>query len=73
MILVALAVLIVVAVAVAGGVHTGPHGLVAAGVLGILASIGVIVAVIELSPAHSRPAVSTTMAPDRSATRKLLS
>jgi membrane-bound serine protease (ClpP class) len=57
-VVVALAVLIVVAVAVAGGVHTGPHGLVAAGVLGILASVGVVVGVIEMSPAHARTAIA---------------
>jgi membrane-bound ClpP family serine protease len=57
-ILVALAVLVVMAVAVAAGVHTGPHGLVAAGALGILASVGFIVGVVELTPAHSRPAIA---------------
>jgi membrane-bound serine protease (ClpP class) len=56
-ILVPLVVLVVVAVAIGAGVHTGPHGLVAAGVLGILASIGLIVGVIELAPT-SRPAVT---------------
>jgi membrane-bound ClpP family serine protease len=58
MALVALAVLVAVALAVAIGVHTGPHGLVAAGGLGILASVAFIVGVIELAPAGSRSAVA---------------
>ncbi len=61
MVLVALAVLVVMAVAVAAGVHTGPHGLVAAGVLGVVASIGIIIGVVELAPARSRPAVALIM------------
>ncbi|HXQ44933.1 MAG TPA: NfeD family protein [Acidimicrobiales bacterium] len=61
MVLVALAVLVAMAVAVAAGVHTGPHGLVAAGALGILASIGFIIGVVELTPARSRPAIALIM------------
>jgi membrane-bound serine protease (ClpP class) len=56
--LVALSILVVVAVGVAVGVHTGPHGLVAAGVLGIAASIGFVVGVLALAPAGSRPALA---------------
>jgi membrane-bound serine protease (ClpP class) len=57
-ILVASAVLVVVAVAIGAGVHTGPHGLVVAGAVGILASIGLVVGVIELTPTGARPAVA---------------
>ena len=46
MALVALAVLVVVALVIAVGVHTGPHGLVAAGTLGIAASIGFVIGII---------------------------
>lgn len=53
----ALAVLVVVAVAVAAGVHTGPHGLFTAGVIGVVASIGFIVGIIALAPAGSRTSV----------------
>ncbi len=55
MVLVALSVLVVVAVSVGVGIHTGPHGLVAAGALGILASIALVVGVIEMVPTGSRP------------------
>lgn len=42
--LVALILLVMVAVLVAGGLHTGPHGLAGSGVVGILASVGLLVA-----------------------------
>jgi membrane-bound serine protease (ClpP class) len=58
MALVALVALVVVAVCVAVGVHTGPHGLVAAGVLGIAACVGLVVGVIALVPASSRPTIA---------------
>ncbi len=48
MALVALVVLVVVALVIAVGVHTGPHGLVAAGTLGIAASIGFVVGIIAI-------------------------
>lgn len=53
----ALAVLVAVALAVAGGVHTGPHGLVTAGVIGTVASIGFIIGIIALAPAGTRTSV----------------
>jgi membrane-bound ClpP family serine protease len=56
--LVALSILVVIAVGVAVGVHTGPHGLLAAGLLGIVASMAFVIGVVELVPAHSRPAVA---------------
>jgi membrane-bound ClpP family serine protease len=56
--LVAFSILVVVAVGVAVGAHTGPHGVVAAGALGVLASIGFVVGVTELVPAGSRPALA---------------
>jgi membrane-bound ClpP family serine protease len=56
--LVALVALVVVAVSVAVGVHTGPHGLIAAGTLGIAACVGLVVGVIALVPAGSRPTVA---------------
>ncbi|HXQ62293.1 MAG TPA: NfeD family protein [Acidimicrobiales bacterium] len=55
MVLVALSVLVVVAAGLAVGVHTGPHGLVAAGALGILASVALVVGAIEMVPSGSRP------------------
>jgi membrane-bound ClpP family serine protease len=51
---VALAVLVVVALVIAAGVHTGPHGLVAAGALGIAASVGLVVGIIALAPTGTR-------------------
>jgi membrane-bound ClpP family serine protease len=56
--LVALVVLVVVALAIAVGVHTGPHGLVAAGTLGIAASIGFVVGIIALAPTGTRTFVA---------------
>ncbi len=53
----ALAVLVVVALVVAAGVHTGPHGLLTAGIIGIVASIGFIVGIIALAPAGTRTSV----------------
>jgi membrane-bound serine protease (ClpP class) len=53
----ALVILVVVAVAVAVGVHTGPHGMVAAGALGVVASVAFVVGVIALAPAGSRTAI----------------
>lgn len=58
MALVALVALVVVAVGVAVGVHTGPHGLVAAGALGAAACVGLVVGVIALAPAGSRPVIA---------------
>jgi membrane-bound serine protease (ClpP class) len=55
-VLVALAVLVVVAVSVAVGFHAGPHGVLAAGALGAIATVAFIVAV-EVAPARSRPAL----------------
>jgi membrane-bound serine protease (ClpP class) len=54
----ALAVLVIVAVAVAVGVHTGPHGLLAAGALGITASVGFVVGIILLAPSGSRTSIA---------------
>jgi len=48
----------VIAVGVAVGVHTGPHGLLAAGVLGVVASMAFVIGVVELVPTRSRPAVA---------------
>jgi membrane-bound serine protease (ClpP class) len=56
--LAALSILVVIAVGVAVGVHTGPHGLLAAGLLGIVASVAFVIGVVELVPVHSRPAVA---------------
>jgi membrane-bound serine protease (ClpP class) len=56
--LVALVALVVVAVGVAVGVHTGPHGLVAAGALGIAACAGLLAGAFALVPAGSRPVVA---------------
>ncbi len=56
--LVALAVMVVVAVVVVAGVHTGPHGLVAAGTLGTAASVGFVVGIIALAPAGSRTSIA---------------
>ena len=56
--LVALVALVVVAVGVAVGVHTGPHGLVAAGALGVAACVGLLVGAIALVPAGSRPIIA---------------
>jgi membrane-bound ClpP family serine protease len=55
---VALIALVVVAVGVAVGVHTGPHGLVAAGTLGIAACVGLVVGAVALAPASSRPTIA---------------
>jgi membrane-bound serine protease (ClpP class) len=57
-VLAALVVLVVVALGVAIGVHTGPHGLVAAGSLGIAASIGFVIGVVALAPSGSRTAIA---------------
>jgi membrane-bound ClpP family serine protease len=57
-VLVAVVVLVVVALAIAVGVHTGPHGLVAAGTLGIAASIGFVIGVIALAPTGTRTFVA---------------
>ena len=54
----ALAVLVVVAVAIAVGLHTGPHGLVAAGSLGMAASIGFVVGIVALAPSGTRTFVA---------------
>jgi membrane-bound ClpP family serine protease len=56
--LVALVVLVVVALVIAVGVHTGPHGLVAAGTLGIAASIGFVIGIIALAPTGTRTFVA---------------
>jgi membrane-bound serine protease (ClpP class) len=56
--LVALAVLVVVAIAVAVGVHSGPHGLLAAGAIGVAASVAFVVGVMTLAAASSRPAIA---------------
>jgi membrane-bound ClpP family serine protease len=53
----ALVILVVVAVAVAVGVHTGPHGMVAAGGLGVAASVAFVVGVIALAPSDSRTVI----------------
>jgi membrane-bound serine protease (ClpP class) len=50
----ALSILIVVLIGVAVGVHTGPHGLVAAGVLGVAASLAFVAGAFALVPAGSR-------------------
>lgn len=56
--LVALVLLVVVALAIAVGVHTGPHGLVAAGVVGIVASVAFVVGVIAFASPASRTAIT---------------
>jgi membrane-bound serine protease (ClpP class) len=53
----ALVILVVVAVAVAVGVHTGPHGMVAAGGLGVAASVAFVIGVVALAPSGSRTAI----------------
>ena len=58
MALVALVVLVVVALIIAVGVHTGPHGLVAAGALGVAASVGFVVGIIALAPTGTRTFVA---------------
>ena len=57
MVLVAMAILVVVALVVVVGVHTGPHGMLVAGALGIAACVALVVAVMEIAPATSRPAI----------------
>ena len=54
----ALVVLMVVAVAIGVGLHTGPHGLVAAGSLGIAASVCFVVGIVALAPAGTRTAMA---------------
>jgi membrane-bound ClpP family serine protease len=56
--LVAVVILVVVALAIAVGVHTGPHGLVAAGALGIAASVGFVIGIIALAPTGTRTFVA---------------
>lgn len=57
MVFVVLAVLVVVAVSVAAGVHTGPHGMLAAGLLGAVASVVIVVAITAIAPARTRPTI----------------
>lgn len=56
--LVALAILVVVAVGIGVGVHTGPHGLLASGVVGILASVAFVVIAVEAVSASSRTSIA---------------
>ncbi len=56
--LVALAVLVVVAVGIAVGVHTGPHGLLAAGAVGVAASVAFVVTAMSLVSPSSRTTIA---------------
>jgi membrane-bound serine protease (ClpP class) len=54
----ALSILVVVLIGVAVGVHSGPHGLVLAGLLGVAASIAFVAGVFALVPGGSRSTVA---------------